>query len=263
MKNALQRCVRKSTALFILACGFANATNAQQSNWVDALNAPNANYAAVKQAFYSDWDGISYKKGHGWKQFHRWEAFWETRLMPDGSFPNFKQAYNEHKGYMSSHGLAKNGQNAGNWQPLGPFSYTNTQSWSPGMGRVNFVMEDPNTPTTLYIGAPAGGIWKSTDSGLNWTPLGDELAVMGVSAIGISAANSNTIYLATGDADGGDTYSIGVLKSIDAGLTWNEVGNLNGNLRDVIVDPANENIAYVASNGGLYKTTNGGNTWNL
>ena len=238
-----------------LCATFSTTGLAQQSNWVDAMYSPGHTFQNVKNTFYNDWQGHEYVKGQGWKQFHRWENFWETRLMPDGSFPNFKQAYKDHKIYMQGKAAG------GNWSPIGPFTHTNTDSWSPGQGRVNFVAEDPNNSNTIYIGAPAGGIWKSTDAGSTWTPLGDDLAVIGISSIAIAPTNSNIIYVATGDADGGDTYSIGVMKSTDAGLTWNEVGNLNGNLRDILVDPGNENVVYVAANNGLFKSTNGGNNW--
>jgi hypothetical protein len=55
----------------------------------------------------------------------------------------------------------------GYWTPLGPTTYTTTDSWSPGLGRVNFVVEDPNLASTLYFGTPGGGAWKSTNGGLS------------------------------------------------------------------------------------------------
>lgn len=232
-----------------------------QTPWVDEMLKKDADFNAIKQAFDLEWNGKQYVKGKGWKQYKRWQSFWETRLLPDGSFPDFKNAFHDYQQYMSVNGQAKSLQNAGNWSPMGPFTNINTDSWSPGLGRVNFIVEDPNNANIIYIGAPAGGVWKSTNSGSTWVPLGDSLAVMGVSSIAISAANSNVIYLATGDADGGNTYSIGVLKSTDGGLTWAEAGNVGGNLRDIVVDPADEDIVYVASNGGVHKTTNGGSTW--
>lgn len=255
-----ERTLKKSLVLIL---GFFLTFNlSAQTPWVDEMLKKDANFSAIKQAFDLEWDGKEYVKGQGWKQYQRWQAFWETRLLPDGSFPDFKDAFHDYKLYMSANGQAKSLQNAGNWSPMGPFTYNNTDSWSPGLGRVNFIVEDPNNANIIYIGAPAGGVWKSTDSGATWTPLGDDLAVMGVSSIAISAANSNVIYLATGDADGGDTYSIGVLKSTDGGLTWAEVGNVGGNLKDIVVSPIDEDIVYVASNGGVYKTIDGGTTWN-
>ena len=260
MKNSLRsKSAIKLSVCLVVALSITTRSKAQESNWSDTMLSTRAEFQSVKQSFYNNWNGYSYIKGHGWKQFHRWESFWETRLLTNGKFPNFKQAYKEFKKYESDNGYAKVA--GGNWSPIGPTTYNNTQSWSPGLGRVNFIVEDPNNANILYVGAPAGGIWKSTNTGSTWTALGDDLAVMGISSIGISASNSNVIYLATGDADGGDTYSIGVMKSVDAGLTWAEVGNVNGNLRDIIVDPTNADIAYVCSNAGVLKTTNGGTSW--
>ena len=260
MKNSLRsKSAIKLSVCLVVALSITTRSKAQESNWSDTMLSTRAEFQSVKQSFYNNWNGYSYIKGHGWKQFHRWESFWETRLLTNGKFPNFKQAYKEFKKYESDNGYAKVA--GGNWSPIGPTTYNNTQSWSPGLGRVNFIVEDPNNANILYVGAPAGGIWKSTNAGSTWTALGDDLAVMGISSIGISASNSNVIYLATGDADGGDTYSIGVMKSVDAGLTWAEVGNVNGNLRDIIVDPTNADIAYVCSNAGVLKTTNGGTSW--
>lgn len=225
-------------------------------------------FAEIQQQFYTDWGKKPYAKGKGWKQFHRWEDFWKNRLKPDGGFPNFQDNLQEFNNYMSgfetqnvSRGMTRS--SSGNWAPIGPFTFTDPSDLGAGLGRVNFIVEDPNNANTLYLGAPAGGVWKSTDAGANWSPMADQLSAIGISAIGISASNSNTLYLATGDADGGDTYAIGVVKSTDGGATWNTVGNVPGQLSDVLVDPANANIVYVCSRyNGVYKSTDGGASWN-
>ncbi len=252
---------RKFLILTLLFFTYNTQAQSTANNWVNEMIKEGANFEETKSAFYTEWQGKTYSKGHGWKQFHRWESFWETRLMTDGSFPNFKEAYQNFNQYKNSFAKTKVANNGGNWTPIGPFTHTNSDSWSPGQGRVNFISQDPSNSNTIFLGTPAGGVWKSVDSGSNWTPLGDDLAVMGVSGIAISHSNSNTIYLSTGDADGGDTYSIGVLKSVDGGLSWNVAGNLAGNLKDIVIDPSNDNIVYVCSQNGVYKTTNGGANW--
>ena len=73
-----------------------------------------------------------------------------------------------------------------------------------GQGRVNIIHVDPSNPNTIYLGSPAGGIWKSTNNGTTWTPLTDELPQIGVSGIAVDYSNSNTIYIATGDKDAGE-----------------------------------------------------------
>lgn len=209
------------------------------------------------------------KKGSGYKPFKRWECFYENQLNPDGTIITPQQlweAWNQKK-------VAKQAKNnndimalpPSNWQPVGPFSHTNTGSWSSGQGRTSAIAVDPNNTNILYVGSPAGGIWKSTDNGSNWTPLSDELPQIGVSGIAIDYTNSNTIFIATGDKDSSDTYSVGVLKSIDGGLNWvttglsfTGTGNYAG---DLIMHPTNNQIILCATNAGLYRTTDGGTTW--
>ena len=112
--------------------------------WVDLMMEPDANYYNIQRAFYQEWGDKPYERGKGWKQFHRWEAFWENRIMEDGTFPMYNKVWEDFKSHLTS-GSNKSG-GIGNWSPIGPFSINNTDSWSPGTGRVNCVWK---TLTTL------------------------------------------------------------------------------------------------------------------
>lgn len=205
------------------------------------------------------------KKGSGYKPFMRWENHWRNKTNGQGYLitpAEMWQALNQKK--------LNKGQNskslpASSWQPVGPFSHTNTGSWSSGQGRVNFVYVDPTNPNTLYVGTPAGGIWKSINNGSSWVPLSDELPQIGVSGIAVDHSNSNTIYIATGDKDASDTYSIGVLKSTDGGATWNTTGltftNTTTLAGDLIMNPNDPNMLWAATSVGIYRTINAGATW--
>lgn len=232
-----------------------------QHTWEEMMLEPNSNFYEIRNSFNASWEGKDPQKGEGYKQFRRWENFWETRVLPDGSFPMYnKEVWAEFKSTLMAPSVKSGG--IGNWSPIGPFDYNNTNSWSPGMGRINIIVEDPTNPNIIYVGAPAGGIWKTTDGGTNWTPLGDEFSVIGVSSIAIDPNNSNTIYVGTGDTDAGDTYAIGVMKSTDGGTTWANVGSVSANeISDILVDPSNSNVVYAATNAGLLKSTNGGNSF--
>ena len=89
---------------------------------------------------------------------------------------------------------------------------------------VNCIAFDPINHNTIWIGSPAGGLWKSSDGGSNWDTNTDNLPVIGVSHIAIDPYNSQVMYIVTGDSYATDTYSIGVLKSTDGGLNWNTTG---------------------------------------
>lgn len=250
--------LRTSLACVLLCSLIPNTLTAQK--WVDMMSEPDANYYDIKAQFYKDWGNKPYVKGKGWKQFHRWEAFWEPRVLEDGTFPMHDRVWNDFKQLLLTNQQKSGG--IGNWSPLGPYTYNNTDSWSPGHGRVNCIAVDPNNSNTIYIGAPVGGIWKTIDGGSTWNPLGDEWSVIGVSGIAVDPNNSNIIYVATGDTDGNDSYSIGVLKSTDGGVTWNDAGGVNANeTTEIIIDPNNSNILYLASSSGLLKSTNAGSSW--
>lgn len=142
-------------------------------------------------------------------------------------------------------------------------------------GRVLAVAGVPGQDDTYYFGAVAGGMWKTTDGGLNWLPLWDKFteASPSVGAIAIAPSDANTIYVGTGEAciRGNIVMGNGVYKSTDAGKTWKYSG-----LRDsysigrMIVHPKDANIVYVAALGhpfgpnttrGVFRSRDGGKTW--
>jgi photosystem II stability/assembly factor-like uncharacterized protein len=256
--------------LFIFQCSFTFAQFNPTAPWMDNVQKSDSKEATIdeiKSAFEAYWQDKNHKaKGSGYKPFMRWETHWRNKVDENGYLMTPAQmweAWNQKRERSLSRNEILN--DISNWEPLGPFNHINTGSWSSGQGRVNVVVVDPNNPNTIYIGAPAGGIWKSTDAGQNWTPLSDYLPQIGVSGIAIDHTNSDIIYIATGDKDASDTYSIGVLKSTDGGLTWNTTGltfnNTSTVAADIFMHPDDPLTLWVATSAGLFKTSNGGTTW--
>jgi len=214
----------------------------------------------VKGGYYVK-DGEKYKAG-GWKQFKRWEWYWETRINSEtGDFPKVNILKTQ------QNFLAKNKSKSdeSNWQSMGPVS---SKGGYAGVGRINCVAFHPTDNNTFWIGAPSGGLWKTIDGGNTWEVLTDNLPVIGVSEIIIpdDYETSKTIYIATGDRDGGDNYSIGVLKTTDDGATWQATGltfdvSWRYRITRMLVHPTQQNIFYVATNGGIYKSTDSGANW--
>ena len=232
--------------------------------WVEEMQDPDVNFYTVQQSFLDHWGNRNIERGLGYKQFKRWEYFMEPRVYPTGNRPSPVANYIERLNFESKFPPIE--QKSSNWTSLGPNSWTNPTGWNPGNGRVNCITEDPNNSNIIYIGSPSGGIWRSLNSGSTWTPLSDDFICMGISSIVISNSNSNLIYAATGDGDGSDTYSIGVVKSVDGGLTWsttdlNYVVTSAKKVYKLLIHPTNDQILWAATNNGFYKTTDGGDNW--
>lgn len=207
------------------------------------------------------------KKGSGLKPFERWKYHWSFYTKKDGTIAPAKDLWRawEQKNSMNSN---KTSTDVSNWNAIGPFNNSNTYSATnmqqTGQGRVNAIAVDPNDNNIIYVGSPAGGIWKSIDKGINWEPLTDHLPQIGVSGIAINPSDSNTIYIATGDDDASDSYSVGVWKSTDGGKNWSNTGVLEGNpnsMNEIFIYPTNNNKLLVATSSGVHMSTDAGTTW--
>ena len=106
------------------------------------------------------------------------------RVNQDGSFP-YKSLFREYLKNRKNQLRSSNTVQA-NWTAVGPTQVPLQSSGRKrGIGRLNVIEFDPNNPSTLWVGAPAGGLWKSTDAGLSWTSNTDLLPNLGVSDIAI------------------------------------------------------------------------------
>lgn len=219
---------------------------------------------AAGEAYWSTRDKDA--KGSGYKPFMRWLEHTKHFVKDDGTIQNaFDIAQATQQFSQKSAQMVTS-----NWQAVGPHSFINSGSHSSGTGRVNVIKVDPNNPNIYYMGAPAGGLWKSIDAGVTWQPLTDFLLRIGVSAIEIDPNNSNIIYIGTGDDDANDSPSLGMLKSIDGGITFNTTGldyvvpgtipSYGTYITDIYIDPTDSNKLYIAAFDGFYKSIDGGQT---
>lgn len=228
-------------------------------------------------AFYGD---KYVARGSEYKQFKRWEFFNQRRLDEHGRIQNVpKRLLEEFTKYQSAYQPPVHLNYDCNWQSLGGPAYELIVSGhNGGLGRVNCITFDPANSSIIYVGTPVGGLWRSDNGGgtwnpgsttSNWTPLSDGLPNIGVSGIAIdpnSPTSSRTLYILTGDGDGGQTPSIGVLKSLDGGATWYQTGLTWGNSQFIfayklIMHPTNANILFAATDIGIFRTQDAGITW--
>ncbi len=255
---------RKAAAAWaILVLGFFFTGQAQP--WMSSFeNNPNPNFFQVQQDFNSYWQGKPIERGKGFKPFKRWEWFWEPRVNADGTFPDRDIAQREWQKWLDTHG-GEQRRSPSTWTTLGPNSSAGGYS---GIGRINCIAFHPSDSNTYWIGAPGGGLWKTTDGGTSWTNSTDNLPVIGVTGIVVEPTNPNIIYIATGDGNAGDTYSVGVLKSTDGGTTWASTGlawltSQNRLIRKLQRSNNSPNVLVAATSVGMYRTADAGATWTL
>ncbi|MGE0128039.1 MAG: hypothetical protein AB7U82_08165 [Blastocatellales bacterium] len=187
------------------------------------------------------------------------------------------------------------------WASIGPQPVLNFPTFgtprSSVSGRVSAVALDPRydgvNNQTVYIGGAQGGVWKSTDNGANWTPLTDSQPSLAMGAIAVDPKNPNVIYAGTGESSSCALcyYGAGLLKSTDGGSTWTQITGpvstidpkvpafLNAGFTSIAIDPVNTSVIFVGTGAtaagnrnaepvaapvgqvGLWKSTDGGNTW--
>jgi hypothetical protein len=134
-------------------------------------------------------------------------------------------------------------------------------------GRTRALLIHPTTPSIMYAGGVAGGVWKTTNSGALWTPLADLMANLAISTLAFDPANPNIIYAGTGEGffNGDAVRGAGIFKTTDAGANWTQLSNTNTAdfhyVNDLIVSPNNSQRLYAATRTGVWRSTDGGTNW--
>ncbi|GEQ85922.1 hypothetical protein ULMS_14300 [Patiriisocius marinistellae] len=140
-------------------------------------------------------------------------------------------------------------------------------------GRVTSIDVVTENPEIMYVGTASGGLWKSTSGGIKWEPVFDNEKTASIGAVAIQQSNPSVIWVGTGEGNPRNSLNggYGVYKSLDAGRTWKSMGlEKTRHIHKVIIDPTNPDIVYVGAIGspwgvheerGVYKTVNGGETW--
>jgi photosystem II stability/assembly factor-like uncharacterized protein len=169
------------------------------------------------------------------------------------------------------------------WTNIGPKAIDMSSSfipyWGANSGRIRGLAVHPTDANIVYVGAAAGGIWKTTNGGISWTDLSGDFNLLTFGAITIDPNNPNTVYAGTGESIwffNNTTYEgDGLYKTTDGGLNWTRITNGFGSatqFADIDVNPGNSNILLAAlgsghwafgnnSNEGVWRSTDAGVTW--
>jgi len=152
------------------------------------------------------------------------------------------------------------------WRTVGPANF---------MGRMSDVVGIPSPSKTLFVAAAAGGIWKTTNNGITWRPVFDDKRVISMGMLAIAPTDTQQVWAGTGEPNARNSIEPGggIYKSTDGGITWTLKGlEKTEAIGRIVVHPTNPNTVFVAAMGatwrsnaerGLYRTTDGGTTWQL
>ncbi len=155
----------------------------------------------------------------------------------------------------------------------GPFTNLKFRSIGPPAGgRVARAVGIAGDPRVYYAATASGGVWKSTDGGIRWSPIFDEMPIASIGSIAVAPSDPNVVYVGSGEANirGDVAAGNGIYRSTDAGKTWKHVWVQEGQIGTMEVHPKNADVAFAAVLGhafgpnperGVYRTTDGGETW--
>ncbi|MFH6769877.1 hypothetical protein V8G56_14080 [Gaetbulibacter aquiaggeris] len=141
-------------------------------------------------------------------------------------------------------------------------------------GRVTSIDVVQSNPDIMYVGTASGGLWKSTSGGIKWNPVFDNEVTASIGAVAIQQSNPSVIWVGTGEGNPRNSLNggYGIYKSLDGGKHWISMGlEKTRHIHRIVIDPTNPTIIYVAAIGspwgehperGIFKTTDGGQTWN-
>ncbi len=197
-------------------------------------------------------------KGSGYKLYMR-NLYWAKRNQDEnGRVISDRKVVQEREKFRQSFknsNYSKQANKSKGWEELGPFKWSRTQSWSPGLGRIVSIAVEPRQQQLIYAGSPGGGIWKSSDAGRNWSPLGDNMFNMSVWSVAIDPSNRNTVYI--GNSAGQ------IMRSTNGGSSWSEILRVSGTPKRILIN-SNGNTIFIGTSRALYKSTNkGGNFTNV
>lgn len=140
-------------------------------------------------------------------------------------------------------------------------------------GRVTAIDVVLQNPDVMYVGTASGGLWKSTSGGIKWAPVFDDQPTASIGAVAIQQSNPSVIWVGTGEGNPRNSLNggFGVYRSLNGGKTWDSMGlEETRHIHRIVIDPTDPNTVYVGAIGspwgqhsqrGVYKTTDGGKTW--
>jgi len=224
--------------------------------WAQMMYAPDADAGAVQAAYDAYFATYPFVKNAHTQYFKRWKREIGHNVIPRDLAQ--REDYQESLGqYLAA---SASGDRAANWTCIGPTDWDHSavdRSYACGAAHVYTVEQSMVNTNLLYAGTATAGLWKSTDKGMSWTAVTKGMMVGEVLSVELDHTVQNTAYF----GGAGSLY-----KTSDGGSTWNVIGgapftSVSHTIRDIVLHPTNNQILFVCSNQGLYRSTNAGSSF--
>lgn len=243
--------------------------------WYMYQNDPDANYYTIKDLgwnYFNTHPGYDTTKGTGFKDFIRWDQFWQDRIYKfgDQNAGSFVYAHDEMNEFIENKETFF--QDAYNqnieWNFFGP---DNLSTQTMGFVSCIDVNKSSNNYDTIYVGTNASGLFKTINGGHDWFCVTDTIGMpgLGVQDVLVDPSNSSVIYIATGLTTYGRGYGYGkgIYKSVDGGISWQNIFQIANPEQKVVykilIDPTNSLRIYALINDKVYYSNNGGINWTM
>lgn len=164
--------------------------------------------------------------------------------------------------YIGSQRIYRSVDRAENWFPISPDLTKSPQEWGGVGGTLTTIAVAPSDPAVIYAGCNDGNVWVTLNRGVNWTQINGGLPQRWITRVAVDPADARTAYVTFSGFRYLD-YQPHIMKTTDAGRTWIDIsGNLpEAPINEVVIDPRNRKVLFIASDVGVYYTENGGESW--
>lgn len=280
--------MKKIFITLILVSCYGLTSFAQAPDYIYMSHQDSSDFYAIRNITQSYFDstGLDTVQGSGYKQFKRWESFWQNRVGNEYNHGSFQPSIESFAQFAMATNKCAGGTNGDQWQFIGhtneglPQNCNGNPCWGAGQGiavKVHVDLVHDATGNTIYIGSHTGGLWRTRNAKTTnptWVCLTDQgFPGMGVNDIAIDPSNSNIIYISTGlDVNAGLKYGMGILKTTNGqsnNPTWTTTGlsfDL-GNPSDIVftqgvfISPSSNSTIFALKKNEVWRSTNSGSTF--
>jgi photosystem II stability/assembly factor-like uncharacterized protein len=224
-------------------------------DWIHKMYSDNPNIFEIEKAYLAFYNSNDFVKSlHTQNYKHLMKSVNQNHWFDENGFITVKENQEIAQSQLRSPNSTKSVQLA-NWTPIGPLNTFDNGAINTVSEQVNIysVAQSISNPLIMLCGTETGAVFKSTDKGENWSPIGDTVFNDGVVSVEIDPTNANIMFVGTSNK---------IYRSLNGGNTWTQVFNVSSlSIYEFAINPLNNQLVFAAGNKGLYKSVNGGTTW--